>query len=344
MNGASLRHWVARALIEVNGAPSAHLLRTGLSLALYPVSMPASPIQNYLDGLLARLAPLSAGRVADYIPELQLANPDWFGICIATHDGHVYEVGDARQPFTIQSISKPLSYGLALEQQGEAAVLARIGVEPSGDAFNAISLHPRTGTPLNPLINAGAIATCGLVRGRSAAEKMAHILDTFSRYAGRQLDIDERIYRSESETGHRNRAIGWMLRNFGVLEDDPTATLEAYFQQCSIRVTCRDLALMGATLANGGVNPLTGVRAIRAELCQQCPLGDGHLRHVRRLGRVDVPHRPAGQERGGRRHPGGAAGPAGDRGVFAAPRCPGQQCARGRGVPGTGIRPGAAPF
>jgi len=173
MNGASLRHWVARALIEVNGAPSAHLLRTGLSLALYPVSMPASPIQNYLDGLLARLAPLSAGRVADYIPELQLANPDWFGICIATHDGHVYEVGDARQPFTIQSISKPLSYGLALEQQGEAAVLARIGVEPSGDAFNAISLHPRTGTPLNPLINAGAIATCGLVRGRSAAEKMA---------------------------------------------------------------------------------------------------------------------------------------------------------------------------
>ena len=224
--------------------------------------MPASPIQNYLDGLLARLAPLSAGRVADYIPELQLANPDWFGICIATHDGHVYEVGDARQPFTIQSISKPLSYGLALEQQGEAAVLARIGVEPSGDAFNAISLHPRTGTPLNPLINAGAIATCGLVRGRSAAEKMAHILDTFSRYAGRQLDIDERIYRSESETGHRNRAIGWMLRNFGVLEDDPTATLEAYFQQCSIRVTCRDLALMGATLANGGVNPLTGVRAI----------------------------------------------------------------------------------
>ena len=224
--------------------------------------MPASPIQTYLEQLLARHAPQKSGKVADYIPELQQADPDWFGICIATHDGHVYEVGDARQPFTIQSISKPLSYGLALEQRGEAAVLARIGVEPSGDAFNAISLHPVTGTPLNPLINAGAIATCGLVRGKTAQEKIAHILDTFSRYAGRRLDIDDRIYRSESETGHRNRAIGWMLRNFDVLEDDPTATLEAYFQQCSIRVTCRDLALMGATLANGGVNPVTGVRAI----------------------------------------------------------------------------------
>ena len=224
--------------------------------------MPASPIQTYLEQLLARHAPLTAGRVADYIPELQLANPDWFGICLATHDGHVYEVGDSRQPFTLQSISKPLCYGLALEQHGEEAVRARIGVEPSGDAFNAISLHPQTGTPLNPLINAGAIATCGLVKGQTTAEKSAQILSTFSRYAGRQLDIDERIYRSESETGHRNRAIGWMLRNFGVLEDDPTPSLEAYFRQCSVRVNCRDLALMGATLANGGVNPVTGTRAI----------------------------------------------------------------------------------
>lgn len=227
--------------------------------------MAASPIQHYLDGLLARHASQTAGRVADYIPELQLADPNWFGICIATHDGHVYEVGDSRQPFTIQSISKPLSYGLALAQNGEAAVLARIGVEPSGDAFNAISLHPQTGTPLNPLINAGAIATCGMVAGTTAAEKVAHILDTLSRYAGRSLDIDERIYRSESDTGHRNRAIGWMLRNVGVLADDPTETLEAYFRQCAVRVTCRDLALMGATLANGGVNPVTGVRAIPQE-------------------------------------------------------------------------------
>lgn len=224
--------------------------------------MAQSPIQDYLQALHARFSGLNAGKVADYIPELLLANPDWFGICIATPDGHVYEVGDCNQPFTIQSVSKPLTYGLALEQHGEAAVLEKIGVEPSGDAFNAISLHPQRGTPLNPLINAGAIAACSLIVGDSVGEKSAAILQTFSRYAGRTLDIDHRVYQSESDTGHRNRAIGWMLRNFSVIESDPTATLEAYFQQCSIRVTCRDLAVMAATLANGGVNPITGQRAV----------------------------------------------------------------------------------
>ena len=224
--------------------------------------MAHSPIQHYLQALHARLSQLNTGEVADYIPELKQANPDWFGICIATQDGYVYEVGDCSQPFTIQSVSKPLTYGLALEQHGEAAVLKKIGVEPSGDAFNAISLHPQSGTPLNPLINAGAIAACSLIAGDHMADKTAAILASFSRYAGRQLDIDATVYRSESETGHRNRAIGWMLRNFSVIENDPTASLEAYFQQCSIRITCRDLAIMGATLANGGVNPITGQRAL----------------------------------------------------------------------------------
>ena len=224
--------------------------------------MSNSPIQNYLSALHSRYRDTNEGKVADYIPELTLANPDWFGICIATQDGYVYEVGDSNQAFTIQSISKPLTYGMALEHHGEAAVLAKIGVEPSGDAFNAISLHPQSGTPLNPLINAGAIATCSLIPGYTVEDKIEAILETFSRYAGRTLDIDRNVYRSESETGHRNRAIGWMLRNFSVIESDPTSTLEAYFQQCAIRVTCRDLAIMGATLANGGVNPVTGIRAI----------------------------------------------------------------------------------
>ncbi|MGH8617192.1 MAG: glutaminase A [Burkholderiales bacterium] len=227
--------------------------------------MPASPIQDYLDNLHARLRPLADGKVADYIPELARVEPDRFGIAVATRDGHVYEAGDTASPFTIQSISKALTYGLALEENGEEAVLAKIGVEPSGDAFNAISLQPQTGAPLNPLINAGAIAACGLVPGGTVEAKFGRILDAFSRYAGRALDVDEAVYASESETGHRNRAIGWMLRNFGILANDPTATLETYFRQCSIRVTCRDLALIGATLANGGVNPVTKVRAIAGE-------------------------------------------------------------------------------
>ena len=227
--------------------------------------MPSSPILDYLDSLRARFGELSDGNVASYIPELARADPDEFGICIATRDGFVYEVGDSRRLFSIQSISKPLTYGLALEQNGEDAVLAKIGVEPSGDAFNAVSLRPQSGAPLNPLINAGAIAACGLISGDTVQQKTACILDAFSRYAGRPLDIDEQIYESESETGHRNRAIGWMLRNFEILADEPTATLETYFRQCSILVTCRDLAIIGATLANGGVNPVTGIRAIAEE-------------------------------------------------------------------------------
>jgi glutaminase len=227
--------------------------------------VPPSPILDYLESLHARFRTLAQGNVADYIPELARADADSFGICIATHDGFIYEVGDTGQHFTLQSISKPLTYGLALEESGEDAVLAKIGVEPSGDAFNAISLRPQTGAPLNPLINAGAIAACGMIAGDTVARKSQRILDTYSRYAGRALDVDEQVYASESATGHRNRAIGWMLRNFSILADDPTPTLESYFRQCSIRVTCRDLALIGATLANGGVNPVTGIRAIPVE-------------------------------------------------------------------------------
>ena len=226
--------------------------------------MPSSPIHAYLADLHARHARNTSGALADYIPELTHADPEWFGICIATRDGVVYEMGDTAQPFTIQSVSKPFTYGLALADHGEAAVLAKIGVEPSGDAFNAISLRPQTGAPMNPLINAGAIAACGLVRGDGVDGRISRILEMFGRFAGRTLDVDERVYASESATGHRNRAIGWMLRTFGVLPDEPTPTLETYFRQCAIRVTCRDLAIMGATLANGGVNPVTGARALDA--------------------------------------------------------------------------------
>jgi len=122
-----------------------------------------SPILQCLQRIHAKYANLTEGQVADYIPELTKSDPNWFGICIATRDGHLYEVGDTRQSFTIQSISKAIAYGLALEDRGEAHVLSRIGVEPSGEAFNAISLKAGTGTPFNPMINAGAIATCGQI-------------------------------------------------------------------------------------------------------------------------------------------------------------------------------------
>ncbi len=223
------------------------------------------PIQRYLEGVHARFAGLAGGAVATYIPELAKADPGWFGICIATTDGRTYEVGDTRRPFTIQSISKPFVYGLALEDRGADAVLAKIGVEPTGDAFNSISLEPGTGRPLNPMINAGAIAAASLVAGRSNEDRFYRVLGTFSLYAGRPLALDQAVYESERDTGHRNRAIAHMLRNFDIITEEPDGPLDVYFRQCSIAVDCQALALMAATLANGGVNPLTGERAVRAD-------------------------------------------------------------------------------
>jgi len=226
----------------------------------------SSPIQRYLERLHAAYLPLREGEVATYIPELAKADPNAFGICLATTDGHVYEVGESREPFTIQSISKPFAYGLALEDRGPERVLAKVGVEPSGEAFNSIRLSPGGGRPLNPMVNAGAIATCGLVAGDSAQDRLHRLLGTLSLYAGRPLSLDLDVYASERDTGHRNRAIAHLLRNFSILEDDPEDPLDLYFRQCSISVTCLDLSLMAATLANGGVNPLTRERAIWSEL------------------------------------------------------------------------------
>lgn len=224
-----------------------------------------SPIQDYLEQLHPQYAGLQDGEVASYIPELAKADRNWFGICIATTDGHVYEVGDSRQAFTIQSISKPFVYGLALEDNGEKGVLDKVGVEPTGDAFNSISLNPQSGCPLNPMINAGAIAVTGLVQGKNAVDKSHRILHAFSRFTGHEVVIDNAVYQSEKETGHRNRAIGHMLRNFDVITTEPEPVLDLYFQQCSISVDCRDLAVMAASLANGGSNPITRQRALRQE-------------------------------------------------------------------------------
>ena len=227
---------------------------------------PVSPIQTFLDDLHWRYAGLDQGRVATYIPELARADPSWFGIVVATVDGRIYEVGDTRQPFTIQSISKPLVYGIALEDRGGDRVRQAVGVEPSGEAFNSISLEPGSGRPLTPMINAGAIATSSLVGGATPAERLARVLGALSAYAGRPLDIDEGVFESERSTGHRNRAIGRLLRNYDILTEDPESALDLYFRQCSVRIDCRDLALIGATLANGGVHPVSGERAVDAEV------------------------------------------------------------------------------
>ena len=226
------------------------------------------PLQKYLVALYEKYRGITDGAVANYIPELAKADPDSFGICIVTADGYVYEIGDCEHEFTMQSVSKPAVYAAGLADQGRNRVLRKVGVEPSGEAFNSISLDPQTGAPLNPMINAGAIAMTSLVAGDNAVEQWKRIADVVATFFGHAITIDESVYRSESETGFRNRAIAWMLKNFSIIDGDPMPVLENYFRQCSIRVTCRDLAFMAATLANSGVHPVTGKRAVPAEEVQ----------------------------------------------------------------------------
>ncbi|MEV0292643.1 glutaminase A [Nocardia sp. NPDC050710] len=210
-----------------------------------------------------------SGELADYIPELAAVQPDSFALCLATADGRVYGVGDVETVFTIQSISKPFTYALALADRGPDRVAEHIDVEPSGDAFNEISLDPVTERPRNPMINAGAITAASLITGHDPAEKFERIRRCYSRFAGRQLTMNDAVYASEARTGFRNRAIGYMLRSFGIIESDPDDAVDRYFRQCSINVTCHDLAVMAATLANNGLNPFTRERALTAALTER---------------------------------------------------------------------------
>ncbi len=228
-----------------------------------------SPIQLFLEELLCELKTIPGGQVADYIPELTRSKPEWLGIVIATVDGHIYQVGDSREKFTIQSISKAITYGLALEDVGLESVLEKVGVEPSGEAFNSISLEQDSGRPMNPMINAGAIATTGIIKHTEGSSRMDRILKKFSDFTGNQIGIDEKVYLSEKETGHRNRAIAHLLYGYGILDREPEDILDLYFRQCSILVNARDLAVMGATLANDGVNPITNVPALKSQYVEK---------------------------------------------------------------------------
>ncbi|NOQ61616.1 glutaminase A [Mycolicibacterium fortuitum] len=229
----------------------------------------AELVQHYLDRIRAEQIELRDGALASYIPELSTVDPESFGLSLSTSDGYVYESGDTAVEFTIQSISKPFTYALALDLIGQDAVDAKIGVEPSGEAFNEISVDNVTKTPKNAMINAGAIAAVSLVPGAGSDEIFDRILEFYSACAGRQLHVDMDVYGSEKATGNRNRAIAYMLASFGVLDGDPDEVLDVYFRQCSVRVTSTDLARMATTLARGGCNPMTGRRVIGAKVVRR---------------------------------------------------------------------------
>ncbi|MCC3266779.1 glutaminase A [Arthrobacter gengyunqii] len=231
-----------------------------------PGSYPSSsPIESYLRRIHAEIAELKDGKPYSSIPAMANVDPNNFGIALATADGYVYEVGDTREEFSIQSISKPFTYGLALADRGMEAVDAKVDVEPSGDSFNEISLAEGTGRPANAMINAGALTATSLVRSSGGSTRFKRILNTYSAFAGRQLSVSERIYRSELKSGHRNHALAYLLRSFDIIESDPAPVIKDYFRQCSVMVNALDLAMMAATLANSGRNPLSGDQVLDIE-------------------------------------------------------------------------------
>ncbi|BEI85036.1 hypothetical protein CcaverHIS002_0504370 [Cutaneotrichosporon cavernicola] len=229
-----------------------------------PGSKIQSPIPDYLVRVMREIGSDNPGTTASYIPELKNADPNRLAIAVSTMDGYVYTAGDADLEFSIQSISKAFVYALALEEHGIEYVRERIGVEPSGEAFNELSLEKGTGRPLNPMINAGAIAAYTLigVPELTEPERFEKIRKGLSAFAGRELAVDERVFESEIKTAYRNFAIANMLRNYNIISQVPEDVVAGYTRQCAINVTTRDLALMSATLSNGGIQPVTGERVV----------------------------------------------------------------------------------
>ena len=237
-------------------------------MTTWPFSKEGSddPVTRALDDIADRVIGSDlTGEVADYIPALATADPNVFGLAVTSVRGRTYSARSAHTPFTIQSISKPFVFALALAEHGREKVLEHVGVEPSGEAFNAISFDQR-GRPANPMINAGALVATSLIGAHNAHERFLIIQQGLSAFAGRPLLLDEAVYRSESDTGDRNRALATLARASGVLTTAVDDATEPYFQQCSLLVDCGDLALMASTLAGGGVNPVTGQRVVSEEV------------------------------------------------------------------------------
>jgi glutaminase len=217
----------------------------------------------------ALFADVDEGHVADYIPALAKADPRLFGMSVVAVNGQSHDVGDTDHPFSIQSISKAFVYALVAQELGHEQVLQRIGVDSTGLPFDSVmALELNGGAPMNPFVNAGALVTTSLVPGATPDQKWARIVDGLSAFAGRRLVVDEEVYASEAATNQRNQAIARLLQSYGSIVADPLETTDVYTRQCSLLVTAHDLAVMAATLADGGVNPLTREQVVDAMVCR----------------------------------------------------------------------------
>ena len=229
----------------------------------------AEVVQELVDEAHGRFAPVLDGQVADYIPALAAAVPENFGLCVSSCGGALFEAGEARVAFSIQSISKPFLFALICQAIGEEEAREKLGVNSTGLPFNSVLTVERSGEGLsNPMVNAGAIAATSLAPGASSEEKWAFIQDGFSRFAGRRLEVDGRVFDSELASNRRNAGLATLLSDHDRIWWDPDEATELYTRQCSLSVTAADLAVMAATLANGGRQPVTGEQVIEAVHCQ----------------------------------------------------------------------------
>ena len=208
------------------------------------------------------------GENSKVYPALARVRTDLFGICVVDANGTVYATGDVDYEFTIMSVSKPFVFALVCEALGADVVRERVGVNATGCAFNSLAaIERQPDGRTNPMVNSGAIATTSLVPGGTVEEKWRSIHDKLSSFAGRDLRINEEVYRSASASNHRNQSIARMLQDYGRIYMEPSDTTELYTRQCALNVSARDLAVMGATLADGGVNPVSRRRVVAPEVC-----------------------------------------------------------------------------
>lgn len=242
---------------------AALVIATGVQAADAPTQ---AEIEAALNAAIAKYKNLQEGANADYIPALAKVDPNIFGIALVTPDGQVFTAGDVTSEVSIQSISKVFTAALVMEEGSPDAISGNMGVDATGQVFNSIvAIEQYKGAEMNPLVNAGAIAATSMVSGKSREEIWDKILNYYGEFAGRELSVNEEVFKSEAETNQRNQAIAKLMYAYGRIKDNPDRATDIYTEQCSVNVNARDLAIMAATLANGGKNPVTGKQVMRNE-------------------------------------------------------------------------------
>jgi glutaminase len=223
-------------------------------------------IEKALNDAYTKYKSLQEGANADYIPALAKVDPNIYGIALVTPDGKVYTAGDVESEVSIQSISKVFTMALVMDEKGPGSIYNNMGVDATGQVFNSIvAVEQYKGAEMNPLVNAGAITATSMVEGSSREEIWNKILNYYNDFAGRELSVNKEVFESEAATNQRNQAIGKLMWAYGRIKDNPDQATDIYTEQCSVNVNVRDLAMMAATLANGGRNPVTGKQVMRNE-------------------------------------------------------------------------------